>query len=75
MIIEVFKTNIEDAGDARLLVDRIKAIFPDCYANFDLSDCDHILRVVGASGTVMVSAIIDLVENLGYVAEVLNDDL
>jgi len=46
MMIEVFKTNVKHADHAKILVDQIHTTFADYTANFDLEDCDRILRVV-----------------------------
>ena len=45
-MIEIFRTNITDAGEAKKLVEEIHASFAGYQVNFDLSDCDRILRVV-----------------------------
>jgi hypothetical protein len=45
--IEVFKTNVETAGEANNLVEMLKRHFPATRINFDLQDCDKILRVEG----------------------------
>ena len=44
-MIEVFKTNIHCPAKAQQLLDTIHAAFNSYKANFDLEDCDKILRV------------------------------
>jgi hypothetical protein len=44
-IVEVFKTNVPDEGAAVKLLDILRACFPDSRINFDLADCDKVLRV------------------------------
>lgn len=44
-MIEVFKTNINCPDKARQLIENIQATFVHYKANFDLDDCDRILRV------------------------------
>ena len=44
-MVEVFKTTVSDSYYAKLLLTRIHARFSFYLANFDLSDCDRILRV------------------------------
>lgn len=44
-MIEVFKTNVQDKHQAEMLLEKIHATFYPCSANFDLEDCDNILRV------------------------------
>jgi len=46
-MIEVFKTNVEQAGDANNIVQMLLQHFPGSRINFDLQDCDKILRVEG----------------------------
>jgi len=75
MIIEVFKTNVTEEGEARRLVERIQSRFRGYIANFDLDDCDHILRIVSSSGTISIAEVISLVNNSGYSAEVLPDEI
>lgn len=46
-MIEVFKTNVEKVQQAILLVDELSLHFPGSKINFDLDDCDKILRIEG----------------------------
>ena len=46
-MIEVFKTNVQDADQASMVVDLLQKYFPSCRINFDLHDCDKILRIEG----------------------------
>jgi hypothetical protein len=46
-MIEVFKTNVEAVNDASNLVQMLLHHFPGSRINFDLQDCDRILRVEG----------------------------
>ena len=48
-MVEVFKTNIEESAQAKKLVDLLLEHFPDNKINFDLHDCDKILRIEGKS--------------------------
>jgi len=43
-MIEIFKTNVRNKTQARQVVDSLKAIFNGAKINFDLTDCDRILR-------------------------------
>ncbi|HLT75553.1 MAG TPA: hypothetical protein VKZ68_10710 [Ohtaekwangia sp.] len=47
-MIEVFKTNVQDRAIAADIVEMIHAVGMGYRANFDLEDCDRILRVAGA---------------------------
>ena len=46
-MIEVFKTNVKEVVEAKKIVDILLRQFPDNKINFDLHDCDKILRVEG----------------------------
>ncbi|RZL48807.1 MAG: hypothetical protein EOP00_08315 [Pedobacter sp.] len=73
-MVEVFKTDVCNCDDAIRLIEKIHLQF-DCYqANFDLDDCDHILRIKCSKGQVQAHPIIALLQHNGFNAEVLNDD-
>ena len=57
-----------------MLVQEIHKAFSEYMANFDLQDCDRILRVKCRKGTIRACAVIDLLKNFGFSAEVLPDD-
>lgn len=48
-MIEVFKTNVQETVQAKKIVTILLQHFPDNKINFDLYDCDKILRVEGKS--------------------------
>ena len=73
-MIEVFKTDITDSLQAMVLADQIHDLFQEYTVNFDLEDCDRIMRVVSTSPEVQSDIIINLLKGLGYHAEVLQDD-
>ena len=72
-MIEVFKTNVKDQEQAKMLVNRIEGIFSDYKANFDLDDCDRILRINCEKGSIQSPRLIDLLKDFGCVAEILPD--
>ncbi len=74
-MVEVFKTNVERHDHATMLVDQIHQVFTEYKANFDLDDCDKILRVKSTSGLVHSSPVIELLNYYGFQAEVLSDDV
>lgn len=45
--VEVFKTNVQQQRQAAWLLGLLNRQFPLCRINFDLDDCDRILRVEG----------------------------
>ena len=79
MKVEVFKTNVADPERAKWLVDQIERNFSNCKANFDLDDCDRILRVMfegeKQSDPIAAGFLIDLLKNVGCIAEVLPDSI
>ena len=46
MKVEAFKTNVDETHEARELVKLISERFSFAHVNFDLHDCDNVLRVV-----------------------------
>ncbi|MGA0560544.1 hypothetical protein ACO2Q8_28020 [Larkinella sp. VNQ87] len=72
-MVEVFKTNVEDHRQAERLIDQIHQSFRGYRANFDLEDCDNILRIKSPSGWVEADGVITLLLNSGFRAEVLPD--
>ncbi len=68
-IVEVFKTNVWEDEPARRLVTKLLAHFPKHKINFDLQDCDKILRVEGEQ--ISSNKIIEVINKNGYQCEVL----
>ena len=68
-MVEVFKTNVQSTREARRIVQRLSEEFPKHRINFDLSDCDKILRIQG--NTILERRIIGIVTSLNYNCEVL----
>ncbi|MGF7073317.1 hypothetical protein [Mucilaginibacter sp. R-33] len=73
MIVEVFKTNVNKRRQANMLLNAIHTTFGNHKANFDLDDCDRILRVQCDSGTLCAYSLINFLKELGCRAEVLED--
>jgi hypothetical protein len=73
-MIEVFKTNIRNANDAKFLVAEIKKLDHTYIANFDLHDPEKILRVVCELGVIQAHSIIELLKGFGFSAELLEDE-
>lgn len=68
-MIEVFKTNILKRSQAKQVLKMLNGNFNDLKINFDLSDCDKILRVQGNG--IRTEEIIKLLNTNGYQCEVL----
>jgi hypothetical protein len=74
-MIEVFKTNVTTTCQATALQDLIHLTFSGYRANFDLDDCDRILRIKSSGEPVCVDKLIGLLNSLGYFAAVLTDEV
>ncbi|GIQ60907.1 hypothetical protein Flavo103_40430 [Flavobacterium collinsii] len=68
-MIEVYKTNVQEVEQSLLIVGRLLEHFPNSRINFDLEDCDKILRIHGSS--ISNQRIIELLDSYGYHCEVL----
>jgi hypothetical protein len=68
-MVEVFKTNVQSHFDSIKLKEILFKEFPEMQINFDLEDCDRILRTEGKN--IPVSRVVQLVEFHGYYCEVL----
>lgn len=44
-MIEVFKTNVQEVEQSQMIVEKLLEHFPNSAINFDLEDCDKILRI------------------------------
>ncbi|MFC0774764.1 hypothetical protein [Terrimonas alba] len=74
-MVEVFKTDVCDPVDASILIDAIRKVFPGYKVNFDLQDCDQILRIESCANVIQIDCIIQLISQFGYTAEVLPDEI
>jgi hypothetical protein len=72
-MVEVFITDVKDHSEAQLLLERLHIAFTGYQANFDLEDCDRILRVLSNTGLVETYRIIRWLKDHGCHAEVLPD--
>jgi hypothetical protein len=68
-MVEIFKTNIEDNSIAENLIRDLNSHFPHSKINFDLDDCDKILRI--ESEIVIPEAVAEIVTCKGFICEVL----
>lgn len=69
--VEVFKTNVPTPQQAQAVLSGLCLFFPDHGINFDLEDCDRILRVEGEG--VDVERILLLMASYGWECSVLED--
>jgi hypothetical protein len=68
-MMEVFKTNVRSIRKAKLIIQKLAEEFPNHKINFDLSDCDKILRVQG--NDILERKIISIVTSLNHHCEIL----
>jgi hypothetical protein len=74
-MVEVFKTTVSESTQSELLTRQLESEFHDYKVNFDLEDCDNILRVECRNGLIQSTNIINFLQSLGYSAQVLPDNL
>ena len=70
-MIEVFKTNVQLTEEANQIVNGLQHKMANSKINFDLEDCDKILRIEGMS-TAKNNYIIKYLKQLGYNCEILD---
>ncbi len=68
-MIEVFKTNVQEAAHSEMIIGRLLEHFPNSVINFDLEDCDKILRIHASE--ISNHKIIELLNSHGFQCEVL----
>ena len=68
-MVEVFKTNVEEQKASEQIIQVLLEQFPLHKVNFDLEDCDRILRVHGQFFS--AKRIVELVKENGYECEIL----
>jgi len=69
-MIEVFKTNVQEVEQSKMIVEKLLEHFPNSAINFDLEDCDKILRIHSLS--ISSRKIIAVLNANGFYCEVLS---
>jgi hypothetical protein len=69
-MVEVFKTNVQEFSEAQKLLTLLRRHFPGAKINFDLDDCDKVLRVEG--NNLPVEKLMTLVIKKGFLCTVLD---
>ena len=69
-MVEVFKTNVQKKTQSKMLLRILSEAFPSFKINFDLSDCDKVLRVKGEN--IEALRIMILVKKYGFKCEQLD---
>jgi predicted RNA-binding protein YlqC (UPF0109 family) len=70
-MVEVFKTSVQSHHDAITLKEILLKEFPGIQINFDLEDCDKVLRTEG--NNVPASSVIQIVKTEGFNCEILEE--
>lgn len=70
MTVEVFKTNVGDEDQAFEVRELLLQHFPGSNINFDLHDCDKVLRIAGSG--ISAETIIQLVRSKGVACNLLD---
>ena len=68
-MVEAFKTNVQKKTQSKMLLSVLSEAFPSLKINFDLSDCDKVLRVEGDN--IEALSIMVLVKENGFRCEIL----
>ena len=69
-MVEVFKTNVQKKTQSKMLLSILSEAFPSFKINFDLSDCDKVLRVEGDN--IEALSIMILLKENGFKCEILD---
>jgi len=72
-IVKVFKTDVQDQLVARHIILFLEQTFSHCRINFDLDDCDRILRIECQKEPIAENEVQLLVARCGHYCEVLQD--
>lgn len=73
MMLEIFKTNVQEESDAKKLVQILKGVIPNAIINFDLNDCDKVLRV--EAELVSTDEVITIINSSGFSCKVIPDKI
>ena len=63
-MIEVFKTNVADANHSKRMTRKLLEHFPESRVDFDLEDCDRVLRVEG--DRIIPVKVIEILRSSGF---------
>jgi hypothetical protein len=69
-VVEVFRTNVQKKAQSKKLLGILSRAFPSFKINFDLADCDRVLRVEGDD--LELVRIMKLVKEYGFRCEILD---
>lgn len=66
-MVEVFKTDVYEPERSIIIIQKLLEYFPDNKINFDLEDCDKILRVEGSN--ILPEKIMQMLNEEGHFAK------
>ncbi len=69
--VEVFKTNVLNKRAAKIILEEIGMNAPHYKCNFDLEDCDKVLRIENSSGNVDSQLIFEILEKNNFEGAIL----
>jgi len=69
-MVEAFKTDVQKKTQSKMLLSILSETFPSIKINFDLSDCDRVLRVEGDN--IEALSIMIVVKENGFKCEILD---
>ena len=70
-MVEVFRTNLDSEKKAVFILELLETAFPHCKINFDLEDCDNILRMETKDSKIDTDPVISFMASFGFEVEVL----
>lgn len=74
MLIEVFKTKVSHHLEAFVVSSLLKEVYPAYSINFDLEDCDKIMRIKSEDEPIDSKGVVTLLNRLGFCIEILEND-
>ncbi|WP_245553849.1 hypothetical protein [Cytophaga aurantiaca] len=73
VMVEVYKTSVQDQLQAGIVKQLLLVQNPLLEINFDLEDCDKILRIKNIEDAVDISSVLKVLNETGIYVEVLTD--
>ncbi len=59
-MVEIFKTDVQEVSKANRVIEKLLQQFPSYRINFDLQDCDRILRVESCNGSIVINGVVEV---------------
>jgi hypothetical protein len=72
-VVEIFKTNVQEVSKAEEIVGALHRHFPANRFNFDLSDCDRILRAESKDKFLNTNSVMEVVKLCGVKIDLIPD--